>query len=95
MAAPIKSQCLSVFSYNMHGFNQGFSTVRDFTALFPMSPDIILLQEHWLTPFNLNKFDKLFTNYFSFGSSAMSSCVGAGTLVGRPYGGMMILVKNK
>jgi hypothetical protein len=84
---------LTVISYNMHGFNQGFSTVTDLIASH--APDIFLLQEHWLTPDNLNKFDKLFTQYFSFGSSAMASCVEAGPLRGRPFGGTMTLTNNK
>jgi len=84
---------LTTVSYNMHGFNQGFSTVRD--LIFSISPDVIMLQEHWLTPANLCKFDKLFPTYFSFGSSAMVSCIEQGPLMGRPYGGVMILLKNE
>jgi len=52
---------LSIMSYNMHGYNQGFQTLRDLTL--SMSPDIILLQEHWLTPVNLYKFDQDFSQY--------------------------------
>ena len=88
-----KQQCrsLSIISYNMHGFNQGFSTVRDLSA--SSTPDIFLLQEHWLTPANLNKFD-IFSNYFAFGTSAMSSAVESGILYGRPFGGVMALINN-
>jgi len=51
--------------------------------------DIFLLQKHWLTPANLHKFDEHFTNYFSFGCSAMSNTVESGMLRGRPFGGVI------
>ena len=43
---------LYIVSYNMHGFNQGIEVVSDL-ANSNDPPDIILLQEHWLTPANL------------------------------------------
>jgi len=61
----------------------------------PIRPDLLLLQEHRLTPANLNKFDKYFPEYFSFGSSAMSNCVAAGMLRGRPFGGVMALINKR
>ena len=64
---------LKIMSYNMHGFHQGCPTLND--AIVQYSPDLILLQEHWLTPANLYLFDSHFVNYFSFGSSAMSEKV--------------------
>lgn len=76
----------------MHGFNQGQPVIHD--LINGIKPDIILLQEHWLTPANLNKFDK-FTDYFSFGMSAMSNAVESGILRGRPYGGVITLISNK
>ena len=35
-------------------------------------PDVIFLQEHWLTPAILSMFESHFVDYFSFGCSAMS-----------------------
>ena len=67
----------------MHGFHQGCPVLDDMIELF--NPDVLLLQEHWLTPANLNKFDSHFTNYFSFGCSAMSTVVETGMLRGRPF----------
>ena len=52
------------------------------------------MQEHWLTPSNLSLFDSSFLGYFSFGSSAMSKSVEAGMLRGRPFGGVMILIRD-
>ena len=91
--ADVRCLPLSIMSYNMHGYNQGFQTLRDLTL--SMSPDIILLQEHWLTPANLYKFDQDFSQHLCYGSSAMCSAVQAGVLRGRPFGGVMTLVSKK
>ena len=85
--------CISIVSYNMHGFFQGRPAVEDIIANKP--PDVIMLQEHWLTPSNLTKFDDCFPGYFSFGCSAMTKAVETGPLRGRPYGGTMIMINNK
>ena len=94
MATPISDNTIRVkiMSFNMHGFHQGCPVLDDMIELF--NPDVLLLQEHWLTPANLNKFDSHFTNYFSFGCSAMSTVVETGMLRGRPFGGVICLVKN-
>ena len=86
------SDTLTVTSYNLHGFNQGRVGIDELISTY--QPDVLLLQEHWLTPANLSKFD-CFTQYCPFGSSAMSDTVGAGMLVGRPFGGVMSLVHNR
>jgi exonuclease III len=84
---------LTVVSFNMHGYNQGLVTIED--LLKSNSPDVIMLQEHWLTPANLDRFNTDFHDYHAFGSSAMSKTVESGPLLGRPFGGTMILVKNE
>ena len=76
----------------MHGFNQGYSLVRD--LCLSEKPDIYLLQEHWTTPDNFTKFDNMFPGYFVFGSSAMSSSVESGIIRGRPFGGIAMLINN-
>lgn len=83
---------LSVISFNMHGFNQGFSMIRDLCQ--SNKPSIFLLQEHWLTPCNLIKFDQNYPDYFSFGSSAMTSRIESGLLSGRPFGGVLIMIRK-
>ena len=82
---------LSIVSYNMHGFNQGLHAVENMIDIY--HPDVFLLQEHWLTPANLCKF-AMFGDYNMFGSSAMNSTVESGMLVGRPYGGVSMLIKK-
>ena len=84
---------LFIISYNMHGFFQGLEVVNDLIDDF--GPDIILLQEHWLTPANMYLLHDNFTAYFDFGQSAMFDRVSDGPLVGRPYGGATILIKNE
>jgi hypothetical protein len=76
----------------MHGFNQGFSAMID--LIDSVSPDIFLVQEHWLTPDNLGKFNDYLPDYYGFGISAMVARVEAGPLFGRPFGGALILIKN-
>ena len=83
---------LDLVTFNMRGFNQGWPVVNDLIREF--RPNVILLQEHWLTPANLNKFDVFFEGYFCFGSSAMSNVVESGPLRGRPFGGLMCLISN-
>lgn len=91
MAQQQQSNCLRIISYNMRGFNQGCIALDDIIADF--SPNILFLQEHWLTPANLNKFDR-YSDFFSFGRSAMTDAVDAGLLKGRPYGGVLMLIDN-
>lgn len=83
---------LKILSFNLHGFNQGSVTIKD--LIDNDNPDIILCQEHWLTPASLHKFEDQFTNYFAFGCSAMAQKIETGILIGRPFGGVMILIKK-
>jgi exonuclease III len=82
---------LKIVSFNMHGFNQGQPTISQ--LIIDIRPDILLLQEHWLTRANLTQFDR-FSDYFTFGSSAMTSVVESGILRGRPFGGVITMVRN-
>ena len=82
---------LTIISFNLHGFTQGSSTVRDLIMLY--APDVILIQEHWLTPANLQNLES-FDGYFSYGSSAMAHVIWAGVLRGRPIGGVAALIKD-
>ena len=69
-----------VVSFNMHGFNQGRVAIDELISNY--TPDIFLIQEHWLTPANLNKLD-VFSSYSALGCSAMSDTVESGLLSGR------------
>ena len=51
--------------------------------LLTNTPDIIIcLQEHWLTPDNMNKLDNLSDNYIGVGSSATGAAVSDGIMRG-------------
>ena len=91
MAPQNNVNSLKIVTFNMHGFNQGQSAIAE--LIERERPDVFMLQEHWLTPANLCKFD-MFSDYFSFGCSAMTKQVESGLLVGRPFGGVIIMVKN-
>ena len=82
---------LSVVSFNLHGLNQGKPAVIE--IIDTCKPDIILLQEHWLTPANLFKLNE-FDSYFAYGSSAMDHQVSLGPIFGRPFGGVAVLISN-
>jgi len=90
--APDRSR-LNVSSFNMHGFYQGFSVIE--YLIKSDAPDIFLLQEHWLTPANMDNFDKYFPDFFTFGCSAMSKQVDSGPLCKRPFGGVVTLINNR
>ena len=90
-ASPAVSR-LTVVSYNLHGLNQGLPGIKDLMSL--INPDVIMVQEHWLTSDNLFKLSNISENYFAFGSSAMDARVSSGPLFGRPFGGTAILIKN-
>ena len=68
---------LTIISFNLHGFNQSSSNVFDFITLY--APNVILIQEHWLTPANLHNLES-FDGYFSYSSSAMAHVTEAARL---------------
>ena len=69
---------LKIVSFNMQGFNQGHSVIN--SLIMDCMPDVFLLQEHWLTPANLDKFNLFNNYYFSFGCSAMHKNVESGMI---------------
>ena len=83
----VNTTFIQVLSFNLHGFNQGFFTVRD--LLLTKTPHTFCLQELWLTPDNMNKLDNVCDNYIAVGSSAMVAAVSAGIMNGRPFGGFL------
>ena len=85
---------VSFTSFNMHGYNQGKTTLDSLCSESEFNTDIIFLQEHWLTPANRDKIRYFSDRYTAFGISAMESVVGYNILRGRPYGGVCTLVKS-
>lgn len=82
---------LKIVSVNKHGFNQGCVGIDE--LINNCAPDIFLIQERWLTPANLRKFD-VFSRCSAFGCSVMPDTIDSGLLRGRPFGGVSILINN-
>ena len=55
--------------------------------------DFVLLQEHWLLPFELNILNNIHPDFLSHGLSAVD--VTSDVLIGRPYGGTAILYRKE
>jgi exonuclease III len=83
---------INLISFNLHGFNQGVHVVSDLINDFNY-PDIILVQEHWLTPDNIARLS-CFEGYFVFVTSAMLSAVETCPLYGRPFGGVGFIIND-
>jgi len=49
----------------MHGFYQSFPAIEHL-AISDTPRDILLLQQHWLTPANMDKCDTFFPDFSSF-----------------------------
>ena len=84
---------LKLISYNMHGFNQGSHML---SSLFDdvYCPDILFVQEHWLTPANMYKIKTINNKFTCYGISAMEQCVQESLLKGRPHGGVATLINS-
>jgi endonuclease/exonuclease/phosphatase family metal-dependent hydrolase len=54
--------------------------------------DIILLQEHWLFPFELDYLSNISEDFFAYGKSAIN--LNVNVCKGRPYGGTAILFRK-
>lgn len=80
----------SVVTYNVHGFNQGKSLLPDLYV----THDVVPVQEHWLTPAFLFRINSIAKDFVRFNMSSMDDAISGGLLVGRPYGGLSILVRN-
>ena len=79
-----------IVSYNMHGYNQGVHYMKQLCS----SADLIFLQEHWLPPSDLHRLQNISDDFICFSSSAMGYAIDKGVLVGRPFGGVAILVRS-
>ena len=77
-------------SFNLHGFNQG----KLFLSELCLNNDVICIQEHWLVDTECDKIVNFNANFVTVISPAMKGTVN-GMYVGRPYGGVAILVHKK
>ena len=78
----------------MHGYNQGAALVKHWCEI--KSFDVLLVQEHWLSPAMLYKINDIIgVDYFCFAYSSMALVCSSDVLRGRPFGGLAIIVKRE
>jgi len=83
----------TVISYNLHGINQGESLLKDIFINY--LPDVVFVQEHWLSSINMHNLLSMSTNYYCLSTSAMEQSIQCGILRGRPFGGVAIFFANE
>ena len=76
---------LSFCSFNCRSLKNSLFAVRELCN----THDFVLLQEHWLLPFELDLLNSTHTEFYATGSSAVN--ISNDVLIGRPYGGTAIL----
>jgi len=81
---------LSAVTYNLHGFNQGSLLLNELCKRF----DIIAIQELWLCDFDDYKLTIFNDLFMGFTWSAMTEKISNGILIGRPFGGIGLLVRR-
>ena len=86
------STVTKIASYNLHGLNQGSAVLQDLCEKDDLS--LIMVQEHWQSSCNLNSILNFSPNFTGFGICAFENKINTGILIGRPYGGVAILVRD-
>ena len=76
-------------TYNLHGLNNGRSGLFDLCS--NTKTVLVAVQEHWLTPNNLNDLNSIHPDFVGFGISSMSDRLCDGIYNGRPFGGVGFL----
>ena len=80
---------IKVTTYNCQGLKNSLQDVSDLCQQY----DIIFLQETWLFNFELHILSNISHDFEGFGVSSIDDSMGI--LRGRPYWGMVILVRKK
>jgi len=79
---------ISVCSFNCRSFKNSIHAIHKLCD----KHDVVLLQEHWLLPFELSLLNTAHSDFLSTGLSAIDTSLDI--LVGRPYGGTAILYRK-
>lgn len=79
---------ISVCSFNCRSFKNSLHEIHSLCV----THDVVLLQEHWLLPFDLPLLNTAHNDFISVGLSAVDTSVDI--LIGRPYGGTAILYRK-
>jgi len=83
------SDALRIVSFNLYGLNSGRSMLHELCNDARVA--VIAVQEHWLTPHNLNLLNEVHPDFVGFGVSAMCNKLKTQIYCGRPYGGVGFL----
>jgi len=79
---------LAMVTFNCRSIKNSMDEIRRLCD----THDFILIQEHWLLPYELNLLNNIHPDFLSHGLSAID--VTSDVLVGRPYGGTAILYRK-
>ena len=87
---PKDKERLRVTTYNCRSVKSSIGAVQKLCN----NNDIILLQEHWLLPNEINYLSNIHSDFLAVGSSAVD--ISVGLLSGRPYMGELLfyIAKN-
>ena len=83
---------MRIASYNLHGLNQGTDILQHLCEDVELS--MIMIQEHWQSCDNLNKILCFSTDFTGYGICAFENKRNSGIMIGRPYGGVAILIRD-
>lgn len=86
------SNLLNIVSFNMHGYHQGSMMLN--SLCYKYACDILMLQEHWLTPDKLCKFNIFRNDFVIYSASSMDNILRSKILSGRPFRGNAILIRK-
>ena len=82
---------LNIYSYNLHGFNLS----KSYLSYLCDVCDVIIVQEHWLLPQDLDRYNNFYFNFLEYSTSAMFNVIGKGILKCKLYDGVGCLIKKK
>ena len=77
-----------VSTFNCRGVKSSLSEIRQLCD----QSDVVLLQEHWLLPNELDYLSNIHPDFHSHAASAVD--LSQGLLAGRPYGGTAVLYRK-
>ena len=80
---------LRVCTFNCRSAKNSFMDINNLCAVH----DIVVIQEHWLLPFELGLLSGINDEFLAYGLSAVD--ISSGILRGRPYGGTAILYRKQ
>lgn len=87
-APPSRSSKLAIYKDRRYLVHSSTLEIYDLCTKY----DVLLLQEHWLSPNELDYLNNIHPDFLACGQSAMD--ISQGIIIGRPYGGTAILYRK-